>query len=931
MNIKRFYLIGFFIILALPLLTTSLLFNPPAWGKTIVFRIILSILIFIFIYQIVYKKIASKFLIVKKLLPFWLLVALWGIFLLSVIFSLDPYYSFWESPLRAGGFLNFSFYIIFAILTFLFLHKQDWQKIWLFTIFIGVFVSIIAIFQQYNIFEKIIIPYSGRPPSTMGGPIFLALYLLLLVFITFSFLLKEKEKKKKLFYLLSLLLFLYVILLTGSRAAYFGLFVGSFYFLFLYSVNLVHAKRKTLFLLVKILLGILLIILAYGVYYINAQPELPQFTQDNKILREVASRFSIRGALDDPRFSAWKISLEAVKERPILGYGPENFSIAFDKYYDPSLPRINMAWGSWWDRAHNFIFEISVTAGILALIIYLSLFAVLFWGLQKIKKKRPEQALICHSIQATFLGYLAANFFSFDLFSTYLIFFLLVGYSLSLITQTNGFKQENVPEKPSENLNPTKSIFLCILFFILLWFIWSFNLKPLSINKEINWADYYVKAGQCEKALEKMEKDVLSSQSIIDNYAKLKYIDIIGRCSAKIPRLKLTIAPKAISGLKEATEIRPYYTRTWIFLGSYTKLLIENKEYFKIENVEELKKQAYSFFEKAYQLSPKHEELFPGWIQINLLSKKYQLAKEKAEECITLNPESSYCWWLKGLSNIYLEEIEQAEKNLKIATEKGHDPNSQKSLSQLVKAYLKLTEETGNLEYYEKAADIWIQTDLLFEKYQLAKEKAEECITLNPESSYCWWLKGLSNIYLEEIEQAEKNLKIATEKGHDPNSEKSLSQLAKAYLKLIRETGNLKYYEKSADIYQKLVLIKPDNRQYQNFLACAYRMLGEYEKAANIWQKLVLIEPDNYGYHNSLASVYKMLGEYEKAADIWQKLVLIGPDNYGHHNSLASVYKMLGEYEKAKEQALIVIELLSDLPNLHDLKKEVEKFLKTLP
>ena len=177
MNIKRFYLIGFFLILALPLLTSSLLFNPPAWGKTIVFRIILSILIFVFIYQILYKKIANKFSIVKNLLPFWFLIALWGIFLLATIFSLDPYYSFWESPLRAGGFLNFSFYIFFAILAFLFIAKKDWQKIWLFTILIGVLVSIIAIFQQYNIFKKIIIPYVGRPPSTMGGSIFLALYL----------------------------------------------------------------------------------------------------------------------------------------------------------------------------------------------------------------------------------------------------------------------------------------------------------------------------------------------------------------------------------------------------------------------------------------------------------------------------------------------------------------------------------------------------------------------------------------------------------------------------------------------------------------------------------------------------------------------------------------------------------------------------------
>ena len=263
MNIKRFYLIGFFLILALPLLTSSLLFNPPAWGKTIVFRIIISILIFFFIYQVIYKKTDNKLSILKNLLPFWLLVALFIVFLLATFFSLDPYYSFWESPLRAGGFLNFSFYIIFAILIFLFTTKKQWQKIWPFTILIGVLVSIIAVFQQYNIFSKIIIPYIGRPPSTMGGPLFLALYILLLIFITFSFFLKEKQIKKKLLYFFSLLLFLYVILITGSRAAYFGLFIGSFYFLFFWSINSFSPKKKNLFLVLKILAGIFLVMAAF--------------------------------------------------------------------------------------------------------------------------------------------------------------------------------------------------------------------------------------------------------------------------------------------------------------------------------------------------------------------------------------------------------------------------------------------------------------------------------------------------------------------------------------------------------------------------------------------------------------------------------------------------------------------------------------------
>ena len=200
------YLIAFFVILALPLLAVSPWFHPAAWGKVIVFRIIISTLVFFLTWQILSQKIDNKIIANSKSVlskknnvfwPFWLLIVLWAIFLLATIFSLDPYYSFWESPFRAGGFLNFSLYIIFAILAFLIIRKKDWQKIWNFALIIGAIASIMAILQYFEVFKKHLIPYTGRPPATFGNSIFLAIYLLVLLFLALSFGLKEKKYFKK--------------------------------------------------------------------------------------------------------------------------------------------------------------------------------------------------------------------------------------------------------------------------------------------------------------------------------------------------------------------------------------------------------------------------------------------------------------------------------------------------------------------------------------------------------------------------------------------------------------------------------------------------------------------------------------------------------------------------------------------------------------
>jgi putative inorganic carbon (HCO3(-)) transporter len=685
-NLCWLYLTGIFLILTLPLLNLPPWFSPPDWGKTIVFRIILSILIFVFLWQILSRRQIS----IKTSLPFWLLIALFGIYLLATIFSLDPYFSFFGNPYRSGGFLNFAFYILFAILAFLIIRQDDWQKIWDFSILIGALVSLIAIFQWRGLFKTIIITYENRPPSTIGGPIFLAIYLLLLFFLTLGFGIKERDIFKKIFYFLSLFLFFFAIFLTYTRAAYLGLAIGFFYFLFFY-------PKKLIFLKISVL--ILLILSILGIFYLNTETKLPKFIQENKLLQGVISRFSIKTALKDPRISGWKISWRALKDRPLLGYGLENFSIGFDRYFDPSLPNVERSTGymvSWWDRAHNFIFDIALTAGIPALIIYVALFGILIWELQKLKKKKPQNSLLYHSIQATFLAYLVANFFSFDTFSTYLLSFLLIGFSLFLIS-------ENAQEKVFYLNIKAKNFIIFFLFLALIYFIWSFNLKPLKINAEINNASNFVRNENCAEAISKMEK-ILSQKSFLDAYLRLEYIGLLIKCKEQMPEASLELVKKSVTLMRETIKIQPYHTSNYIVLGSLINFWIEQET--NPEIAQNLKTEANSYFEMAHKLSPKRQEVFIEWIKNDLITGEYQKAKEKAQKCIDLNLQLSDCWWLKGLSNIYLNEFEEAKENIETAGKRGYPIRSEDSLLKLAKVYVETKNYQKLLEIYQELIEI---------------------------------------------------------------------------------------------------------------------------------------------------------------------------------------------------------------------------------
>lgn len=744
---NKFYwlhLTGFFVILSLPLLNLPPWFSPPDWGKTIIFRIILSLMIFLFIWQILYKT-KNDYLssIIQNIsnkksnvfLGFWLLIAVFGIFLLSTIFSQEPYFSFWGSPYRSGGFLNFGFYIIFAVLAFLLIKTKDWQKIWDFSIIIGIFVSFIAVFQQYGLFDKALIPYSYRPPSTIGGPIFLAIYLLLLCFLCLGFFINQKKILKRIFYCFAIILFLFTaIFITQTRAVMIGFFAGFCYFFLAYPITYnvkKHWNKKLLFL--KIFAGIILILSAYGVYYVNNHTikELPQFVQENKFLKTTIQRVSIKSALQDSRISGWQVSWEALKNKPILGYGMENFAQGFDEYYNPSLPKITQTLGStgsgWWDRAHNFIFDISVTAGLPALIIYICLFGTLFFQLQKLKHiKRNQENVkentdiiadipVYHAIQAGFIGYFTANFFSFDTFSTYLISFMLIAFVLHLILSKGSVGRSEVPtisRGPNsaalnivwKKLQKNRNITILLIFLCVIWFIWTCNIKPFQINTDINAALYQAKNNDCEKAIQRMEK-ISKTNTFLNNYLGLKYISIIGDCiKNENTETEQILAQRATEILKKNIEIRTTYTRNWLLLGIYTNYLIEKQTNLEIK--EKLKQEADYYFERANQLSPKRQEILIEWVKTDFMRQEFQMAKQKSLKCIEINDKLRDCYWIMGLTNIYLGEQEQADKNINIAIKKGYPVNSELSLLQKAKAYIYVKDYQELIKIYQKLIKI---------------------------------------------------------------------------------------------------------------------------------------------------------------------------------------------------------------------------------
>ncbi len=640
------YLIIISLIMTLPLLNLPPWFSPPDFGKTIIFRILLAIFLFLFISETLIKKELR----IKTSKTLWMLLALLGITFLATLFSENIFFSLFGSPYRAGGFINFASYIIFGILTFLTLKRKEWFKFLNVSLFIGVLVSLVAIFQNFHILPKIFVSVTDQPWSTIGGSTFLAMYLLVLFFISFVLAIKSlKEKTKKWIpYSLVSLLFVYIVFLTLSRAAFIGLALGLIYFVFAYSSDSKRLKRLKTALIVLILIGIV------GIIWINISPP------DNNL-----KRLTFKRALEDPRFSVWRISSRATLSKPLFGYGPENFSIAFDSHYDPNLPRIKMGSGSnvptsWYDRAHSIIFETGATTGIPALLIYLGLFVALFIELSK---RKGNNYLIIHGLQSIFIAYLVANFFGFDVMPTYLLFFFLMGFSMHLIAS----KEKVIKIKTGLFAYPI----IALLFVGLIAFIWIYNLKPLQVNAEINKAKILSLQRNYPKSIEKFE-EIIEKDSIVKEYAIANYIEVLNVYIYQNPRKTINATPRGIELLKEALEIRPKYTRYWLLLGTYYNLLLENYSEIYPEFVEEWKNGAESAFDKAEELSPNRQETVLRWAKTNIFVGNYDKAEELINRCIEINSDLGDCYWTKALSRFKQNKAEEALEAVELAEKAGY-------------------------------------------------------------------------------------------------------------------------------------------------------------------------------------------------------------------------------------------------------------------
>jgi O-antigen ligase/Tfp pilus assembly protein PilF len=393
------------------------MYFPYITGKAFVFRTLVELALILY----AFLAIRDKSYLPKKSALLWAILGFTAILGLATIFSENPFRSFWSNYERMEGYVT----VLHLLGYFVLLAGVFTRKTWYW-------------FAHTSLAASIIIGLRGladgqtRISGTLGNSTYLGVYAMLHIFIAGQFMLRTLFKK--VFseawpwvtgYLVFIAFNAFILYRTGTRGSFLGLVAGTIVTALLLAIfertnKVIRYTGISILALVVIVVGSLG--LARNTQFVQQSQLLARFS--SLITTDVGSVLKNQGYA---RSVIWSMAYNGFKERPVLGWGQDNFNYVFAKYYDPRMYNQEQ----WFDRSHNVFFDWLIAGGILGLLSYLSLFAALLyllWRKQNPNVQEPwlftEKAVLTGLLVAYFIH----NLFVFDHLVSYLIFFALLAY-----------------------------------------------------------------------------------------------------------------------------------------------------------------------------------------------------------------------------------------------------------------------------------------------------------------------------------------------------------------------------------------------------------------------------------------------------------------------------------------------------------------------
>jgi len=565
--------------------------------------------------------------------PVGLLASILG---LSTYFAIHPPTSFWGSYVRGQGLLTLlSYILLFLVVTSRMRAEDQARRLATAMVFTTAPIVLLGILQGVGLDPLGMITDARSPVyATLGRANFVGAYLALLLPLTAALALTASQPWRR-----GMLLALMagqgvVIVLTLARGAWLAGGMGLVVFALLwYWPKLTQRKR------VWALVGgggAASAGLAAGVY---------------GLLRAVGGSLAARRTI-------WAAVWQLIRERPLLGYGPDALELVFPRVYPPQLVYYQGR-DVFVDRAHNVLLDWAVTAGLAGVAAFALVVGVFFVaGLRRSAHlhAHPERRLLLLACLAGIAGNLVGALVSFDVTATSMAVWLLMALAVSpaMALDDTG----TAPPKPLTGRSVVpwwRRITAGLLVLGAMGAIVQWNVRPLLASVAHQTATRHAARGDLEKAVTFAEKAVAhwpvepAHHRLVGQYSAhiaLQLAERTGDDQAWLAR--------AEAAFLAACDLRPLDHAAWAALGEFYGVAGARVDpaVFPL---------AHAAYRQAAALAPHRARLYVAWGQVFLAEGRPEAALERFYQAVDLDATDGLAFWLIGDVELALGRSEAAQ------------------------------------------------------------------------------------------------------------------------------------------------------------------------------------------------------------------------------------------------------------------------------
>ena len=449
---------GVVLVLAMPLIVTRDTFFPFIVGKALYSRTIIEIIFGVWLVlaarNTAYRPVASRLLI-----AFAIYVA---ISLIAGFTGVSVQRSLWSTYERMQGIVDLGHWFAFVlIVTSVFRTSEAWRHLLSFNLLVSLVMALMGVAlvlgRELPVYD--FLDTGRRIGITLGNPTYIGAYMLVNALIGIGLLAqsfverpvkgnvpatrrRRRRRRRRnegftesplfwwrVFWSVTVALDLWMMFESGTRGAFIGLAGAMIAFTAGYILWGSLKQLKVAAVALVSGLG------AFGLFLIVAADTsvVQRIAEENYLIRRAVSAGQGDRSVKD-RWASLSYGLQGFTERPLLGWGPENYIVVWGRHYE-----LEAEIGFTFDQAHNKPMEELATKGAFGLISYLSM-----WGFMlvivftRIRASGADRNILTLVIGSTMVGYFVQNLFLFDTPATLLQFVLLVGFAISLDTTYDG-------------------------------------------------------------------------------------------------------------------------------------------------------------------------------------------------------------------------------------------------------------------------------------------------------------------------------------------------------------------------------------------------------------------------------------------------------------------------------------------------------------